>query len=195
MGFNGTKYDPKTSPFLAKTYAKMGMIDEQIAEELGISVVTLWDWRNKHPEFKTAMEEGKNFPNALVISALLKNALGYTYQEIVEEPVHVHDPKVKRGRGRPPKEKLRVAKIITKTMPPNERAQEYWLNNRARKEWNAAQKIDINSVTTGVTMNVADMSPEERLEWMEKNGWGRKDVDQSIKGDQVVIDQVDDDGE
>ena len=195
MGFNGTKYDPKTSPFLAKTYAKMGMIDEQIAEELGVSIVTLWDWRKRYPEFKVAMEEGKKFPNAQVISALFKNACGYTYQETIEEPERVIDPKAKRGPGRPPKENLRVVRVITKTMPPNVRAQEYWLMNRARSEWSAAQKIDINSSTTNISMNVADMSPEERMEWMEKNGWGRKEIDQSGNNVPVEIDQVQDDEE
>jgi len=174
MGLSHKKYDAKSSPFLVRTYAKLGMIEEQIAEEMDISVVTLNAWKNKYPEFLEALREGKKHPNAQVVAALYKSAIGYTYQEIVEEPIRIIDPKATRGRGRPPKEKLRVTKVITKTVPPNTRAQEYWLMNRSRSEWGSSMKLDINSINNTTTMNVADMSPEDRLKWMEDNGWGKK---------------------
>lgn len=52
-----------------------GLTDEQIATRLGITRVSLWRWRSKHPELEKACREGKDVADCKVESALYKNAI------------------------------------------------------------------------------------------------------------------------
>lgn len=73
-------YDPATTPQLcydafideANGFARS---DAQVASKLGVSKKTLWDWRNKHPEFKVAYEHGKTDAEAAFKKAFLDKAL------------------------------------------------------------------------------------------------------------------------
>jgi len=55
--------------------ARDGLTDEQIATRIGITRVSLWRWRNKHPELAKACREGKDVADCKVESALYKNAI------------------------------------------------------------------------------------------------------------------------
>jgi transcriptional regulator with XRE-family HTH domain len=68
------KYDPDTFPMQAKAWAKEGLTEKQIAENLGVSVATFETYKIKHPEFLEALKEGKKpliieIENALYVSA------------------------------------------------------------------------------------------------------------------------------
>ena len=60
---------------LIQGWARDGLIDEQIAERMGISRKTLWVWKEKHPELAKASREGKEVADYAVESALFKNAI------------------------------------------------------------------------------------------------------------------------
>lgn len=60
---------------LLQGWARDGLIDEQIAHNIGISTVTLYDWKNKFPEFAKAIKKGKEVVDYYVENALLKKAL------------------------------------------------------------------------------------------------------------------------
>lgn len=57
-------------------WAQDGLTDEQIAHNIGISEVTLYDWKNKFPDFAKALKKGKEVVDYAVQGALLKKALG-----------------------------------------------------------------------------------------------------------------------
>ncbi len=114
-------YDPKLHPKLAFWLAQAGLIDEQIAEEIGIHVDTLYEWRKVHPEFSEALKGGKATPDDEVEAALLRRAKGFKYVE---------------------GSKQRVAL-------PDTTACIFWLKNRRPAEWRDRREHDISARATG----------------------------------------------
>lgn len=51
------------------------MTDEQIAHNIGITTTTLYDWKNKFPDFAKTLKKGKEVVDYAVQGALLKKAL------------------------------------------------------------------------------------------------------------------------
>lgn len=72
-----SKYDTHVKPKLdlIEGWARDGLTDEQIAEGLGIHVSTLYDYKNKYPEFSEALKNGKEVVDYQVEKALLTKAL------------------------------------------------------------------------------------------------------------------------
>ena len=60
---------------LLEGWARDGLIDEQIAEKMGISVRTLYTWKNQYPQISQAIKKGKEIVDFSVENALLKKAL------------------------------------------------------------------------------------------------------------------------
>ena len=67
-----SKYDEYVKPYLEQieTWKKTGATDEQIAKQLGISKVTLYEYVKKHSELSERLKKGK-----AVFVAELKNSL------------------------------------------------------------------------------------------------------------------------
>ena len=105
---------------LLEGWARDGLTDEQIARNCRISRQTLNEWRNTYPAISDAIKKGKEVVDILVENALLKSALGYTYNETKTEIF--------------PDGTTKVTHAI-KEMPPNATAQIFWLKNRKPKEW------------------------------------------------------------
>ena len=70
------KYHVNYAKLAALAY-NAGHIDQEVAELLGISVVTLHKWNLKHHEFGEARKTGKAPANERVIVSLYQRALGY----------------------------------------------------------------------------------------------------------------------
>jgi len=60
---------------LIEGWARDGLIDEQIAKNMGISTATLYKYKNNHQEILEALKKGKEVIDMMVENALLKNAL------------------------------------------------------------------------------------------------------------------------
>ena len=60
---------------LIEGWARDGLIDEQIAHNMGISVQTLWVYKNSHPEIREVIKKGKEVVDYYVENALLQKAL------------------------------------------------------------------------------------------------------------------------
>jgi transposase-like protein len=97
-------------------WARDGLTDEQIAHNMGIAYSTLRVWKDKYQTLSATLKKGKEVVDLEVENALLKRALGYTYEE-----KHVENGQVK--------------KIITKEVVPDTTAQIFWLKNRKPKYW------------------------------------------------------------
>ncbi len=61
---------------LLEGWARDGLTDEQLAEKIGITATTLYDWKNKFPEISEALKKGKEVVDYEVENALLNKALG-----------------------------------------------------------------------------------------------------------------------
>lgn len=109
-----------------QAWARDGLVDDEIAEHMGISRKTLYEWKNKFPQFSDALKNGKEVVDIMVENALLKRALGYKYKETTKEPVKNQDT----GEY-----ELTITKEVTKEVSPDVTAQIYWLKNRKPTEW------------------------------------------------------------
>lgn len=117
-------------------WARDGLIDEQIAHNIGIGTTTLYRWKNEHREIWEALKRGKEVVDRQVENALLKRALGYSYVETTKEPI------VNPANGQI---HLGVTKEVTKEVAGDTTAQIFWLKNRKPIEWR--DKKDVNLTT------------------------------------------------
>lgn len=106
-------------------WARDGLTDEQIAKNMGVSVSTLNNWKNKYVEILESLKRGKEVVDRQVENALLKRALGYTYEEITYEG----GVETKR---------------VVKEVVPDTTAQIFWLKNRKREAWADRQNIELS---------------------------------------------------
>lgn len=117
-----TKYQHWIGPeglTLLEGWARDGLIDEQIAHNMGVHVSTLYDWKKRFPELSEALKKGKEVVDYQVENALLKRALGYEYTEVmVEEGTD--------GTRR---------RETVKQVAPDVAAQIFWLKNRRPDRW------------------------------------------------------------
>ena len=108
----------KDKLILIQGMAREGLTQQQIANNLGISIDTLIETKKKYSEFNDALKKGKEVDDFEVENDLLKRELGYEYEEKTYEN-GILTTKVK------------------KQIPPDTTAQIFWLKNRkpnTRKE-------------------------------------------------------------
>lgn len=108
-------------------WARDGLSDEQIAENMGISRSTLNEWKNKYSDISDTLKKGKEVVDRQVENALLKRALGYKYTEVTKE-------RIEGG--------FVVTKEVTKEVIPDTTAQIFWLKNRKPNEWRDKKDIE-----------------------------------------------------
>ena len=132
-----SKYDShvKDKLVLVTSWARNGLTDIQIAHNLGISEDTFYTYKNKYTEFSEALKKGKEVIDFEVENALLKRALGYTFEEVTKESVF----NKKTG-----KYELIVTKTVTKEIQPDTTAQIFWLKNRKPKEWRDKKDFEMS---------------------------------------------------
>ena len=101
-------------------WARDGLIDEQIAQNIGIRATTLYEWKKRFPQFSEALKRGKEVVDRQVENALLKRALGYEYEEVKE--------KFEGGI-------LTERTVTKKEVVADTTAQIFWLKNRKPDIW------------------------------------------------------------
>lgn len=69
----------KDGLLILEGWARDGLTDEQLAQNMGIAAGTLYDWKKKYPEISEALKRGKEVVDVQVENALLKRAMGYHY--------------------------------------------------------------------------------------------------------------------
>jgi hypothetical protein len=126
-----TKYLDWIHPAWAQSLAMEGLIEDEIAERMGIVRSTLNKWKNEKPEFSDAIKMGKEPADSTVKVSLFKRANGYSYKE--KQVVVEMD---KEGNQKP-------ARIITteKVVLPDVTAQIFWLKNRKPTEWKDKHEV------------------------------------------------------
>ena len=85
MSGRKSKYETAVKPYLDEINKKVreGVIEEEIAKALGISVASLNNYKNKYPELQEALSKnkGKDILQKL-INAGVQNAIGYYKDEV-----------------------------------------------------------------------------------------------------------------
>lgn len=110
-------------------WARDGLTDEQIANNIGISVSCLNNWKNKYVEILESLKRGKEVVDRQVENALLKRALGYEYTETTREYI-------------PELNEMKTTKKVTKQVAPDTTAQIFWLKNRKPDKWRDKQEYE-----------------------------------------------------
>ena len=118
-------------------WARDGLTDEQIAHNMGVSVKTLYNWKNKHLPILHALKKGKEVVDRMVENALLKSALGYEYEE---------DGLTKDGKVVP----------LRKFQHPNTTAMIFWLKNRKPEQWRDKQVTEFENGVPVTIVNDLD---------------------------------------
>lgn len=109
------------SLLLIEGWAREGLTDKQIAtEKIGVNERTFERWKSDYKPIKTALKKGKAPVDFKVENALLKKALGYDYEEEVQERMSDGKTHIRRVR---------------KHMPPDTTAMIFWLKNRRPDKW------------------------------------------------------------
>lgn len=81
--------------------------------------------KKEYPQISQSLKKGKEVVDRQVENALLKRALGYTYDEVtIEDGVET--------------------KRVTKEVVPDTTAQIFWLKNRKPAEWRDKQNIEVS---------------------------------------------------
>lgn len=126
-------------------WARDGLTDEQIAQNIGIKRPTLYDWKNKYSDISDALKRGKEVVDRQVENALLKSATGYEYTEVTEELTE---------NG------MEITKKVTKQVAPNPTAAIFWLKNRKPDEWRDRKETQISGEMS-VSNPFTNLSEEE----------------------------------
>ena len=117
-------------------WARDGLTDEQIAENMGIVPSTLYEWKKQHSEISESLKRGKEVIDRLVENALLKRALGYRYKETTRELITDKETGCSE---------LVVTKVVEKEVVPDTTAQIFWLKNRKPSVWRDKAQVDVDA--------------------------------------------------
>lgn len=105
---------------LLSAWARDGLTDLQIANKMGISSSTFYDWKRKNLEISEAIKKGKEVVDYEVENALLKRALGFK-ESLLKQKV------------------TRDGDVVDTTeevyFPPDVGAAMAWLKNRKPDKW------------------------------------------------------------
>lgn len=150
---------------LLEGWAKDGMTMDDIADEIGISRRTLYNWQDKHMPIMHALRAGKKSADYEVSNSLHRRAVGYEYTEDTyvtvrmsqEEYEEIRDVELaiwmKKNRKASrderdrfimsiPRTKQILEKRVKKHMPGDVRAMMFWLANRKPGDWKSESKIE-----------------------------------------------------
>lgn len=109
---------------LLEGWARDGLTDVQIAENIGCSRSTLAKWKKEQSDISDTLKKGKEVVDRQVENALFKRAVGFHYVEEVATPAG-------------------DVVQLTKYERPDVTAGIYWLRNRKRGIWNNKDGIEI----------------------------------------------------
>lgn len=124
---------------LLEDWARQGLVDEQIAKNMGVSEGTLYNYKKKYPEIKEALRKGKEVVDIEVENALLKKALGYNVQ--IQKAFKIKDIVYENGKKVKETERIEYAEEEMH-IPADTTAQIFWLKNRRKIQWRDKVEIE-----------------------------------------------------
>ncbi len=127
-----SQYDADEHPKAARLLVGNGKTLADMAETFGVERHAITRWQEAHPEFRAAIELGRQDACDRVERALFERATGYTWPS---EKIVV----VSGGQGCGSS----VERVpITEHVPPDPTAAKFWLNNRRPEAWRDKQEIE-----------------------------------------------------
>lgn len=133
---------------LLRKWARNGLTDEEIAKNIGISTVTLYDWKKKHIKISNALKKTKEVYDSEVEEALENAALGYFKTE-------------REWRRDPETGEMVLYREYERWFKPDTTAQIFWLKNRDKLHWRDRQ--DVNLETDGDDAKAIAVIPKREI--------------------------------
>ena len=134
------RYNPDIHPKAAKALCAKGATIAELAAAFDVAISTIWLWKTSHPEFFESCRLGLEAATDRVERSMFERAVGYTH-----DSVKIFLP---AGASKP------VYAPYLKHVPPDPRAGEFWLTNRAPDRWKNKQKIEHNEAERQSAPNV-----------------------------------------
>ena len=122
-----------------ESWARDGLTDEQIASNMGIGYSTLQTWKSKYQDIQDTLKRGKEVVDIQVENALLKRALGYSYDEVTRERVLDYD----QSTGQVVGSHMETTKTVKKEVQGDTTAQIFWLKNRRPEQWRDKRDVSV----------------------------------------------------
>lgn len=123
---------------LVEAWCRDGLIETDIAHNLGISTSTLQTYKKEHPSFLAALKMGKEATDITVENALYKRTQGYRYDEITTERMPIYDKTTGLITGY----EMQETKRVTKEVLPDPTSIIFWLKNRKKLEWRDKHEVE-----------------------------------------------------
>jgi transposase-like protein len=150
---------------LIKAWRRDGLKYDQIANNIGISEKTLYEWQNKYSEIRDALKKGKELADIEVENATFKSAIGF--REKVKKPIKITE-KMFGDNGRMTSVREKIEYVDEEVYyPPNMTAAIFWLKNRKPNDWKdrnitvGIQKPD--SEVDGFSQSIIDFVGKENV--------------------------------
>ena len=124
---------------LVEAWARDGLIEADIAHNLGISKKTMELYKKEHIDFLSALKRGKEEVDILVENALFKRTQGFRYDEVTTERMPIYDkvyPDKITGY------EMVETKRVTKEVLPDPTSMIFWLKNRKKAEWRDKHEVE-----------------------------------------------------
>lgn len=118
-------------------WARDGLTDKDISQNIGISESTLNAWKKQFPEFSESLKKNKEVADRQVENALHKSAVGYYYEE---------DVVTNQGD----------VVTVKKYSKPNVTAGIFWIKNRMPDKWRDKQEIEQTNRTIEIKVGEWD---------------------------------------
>ena len=141
-------------------WARDGLIDEQIAHNMGIRRKTLYEWKKKYSDIRDALKINKEIADIEIENALYKKAMGFVATDIIYE---------KQYNEQKGEYELVPVRKTEKEIPPDTTAQIFWLKNRKpnvwsdRKDFNLKGEVDTTSSLSDDELNKKIANLEKKL--------------------------------
>ncbi|MDK9712324.1 hypothetical protein [Acidaminobacter sp.] len=118
--------------FLIEMWCKEGMLEKDIAKQLGVSVSTFEEHKKNHPELRDALKKGKEIVDYEVENSLYKKCVGHYVKE--GKAFKCKEIYYDENGNRCERETVQVVELDT-FIPPDTLAMAMWLNNRRSDKW------------------------------------------------------------
>lgn len=132
-------------------FLMLGGTIEDVAELIGVSPATIYNWAKDQPELAAAINGGRNFADANIASRLYQRAMGYTHEteeiKVVGDEIH------------------RVP--VVKHYPPDANSLKFWLINRQPDLWKEKVEVIEKPVITMIDKDHMDKIYSEALQQAE----------------------------
>ncbi len=142
-----TKFNQSLGEKIAQL-ARDGKTIEQIAEIIGVSKRTLYNWQGNHSELMHAVKEARQVADELVEASLFSRAVGYSHPAVkifCQDGVVTEVPYIEY-------------------YPPSEAAATFWLKNRQPEKWREKQPgEDDKTITHKGKIEIERVDIEDRI--------------------------------